>query len=697
MPVTLTEYGDVPMRFALSKLTLCLGLYSPFLFAGLDNVNSPLGDAQPIERIQVNGSKVNDATQTNAETEQLLKVAGIMNDPLAAVFSLPGVVYAGGDFGGMPAVRGSAPDDNALLIDGLPAGYLFHMFGNSVLNEALLQDFHLESGGFGAQYGNATGGVFSATLRDPKNQAIGGEAELSLLQMSTLVEGAINDEQSFYVAARQSTIQYFIKSGDELDDGIQIYQPPKSSDYQARYLFQVSPEQKITLTLTGANDSAKANISKASEQGRADPESVGDVRIDTAFANQQISYQYQLPAGHLLNVRYQRSSNTEDNLYGGDQFVSFKDTQQYFQVQSRWLITDQHQLETGIERSQRDGDYRFDVIPYFCTDHQPDCFAQRGERIQADDKLKYQTNSAFLQHYWQWNDYLSSVVGVRYDSQNYTDEDFLQPRAEISLQMTPEQRWFVRAGRYSRLADLEKSLPVLGNRHLKQPTANHYVLGQEWQFAENWSFNSEMYLKKLQKLPLGLTAQDADQALNYSNDSAGRAHGIELLLKKQKNNGDWYGWTSLSWSKAERTDLRRNITSEYYLDTPMVANMVVAYPYSDEWDFSARLTVRSGAKYTPIIGSKPNPYYPDYQVAVYGELNSETLPVYHRLDLQAEQQGSLFGLPVTYTYAILNVLNRKNVSGYFLQKAKAGESPAYSIEAEENLGMFPSVGLKMMF
>ena len=683
------------MRFAFSRLTLCLGLCSPLLLSAAETAKPD--PVSPIERIQVNGSALPAASQTNDETEQLLKVAGIMNDPLAAVFSLPGVVYAGGDFGGMPAVRGSSPDDNAFLIDGLPAGYLFHMFGNSVFNEALLHDFHLDSGGFGAQYGNATGGVFSATLRDPKQQDIGGEAELSLLQMSALVEGAVTDDQAFYLAARQSTVQLFVKSGDELDDGVKIYQPPKSNDYQARYLFQLSPEQKLTLTLTGASDSARANISKASEQGRTDPESVGDVRIDSAFANQQLSYQYQHPAGHQLQLRYQHSSNSEDNQYGGDQFVSYKDEQQFLQLQSRWQLTAAQRLEAGVERSQRDADYRFDVIPYYCTDHQADCFAQRGDRIKAKDQLRYNTDSAFLQHHWIWNQYLSSSVGLRYDQQDYTDESFLQPRAELSLQLTPQQRWFVRAGRYSRLADLEKSLPLLGNRQLKQPTATHYVLGQDWQFADNWNFSTELYLKKLQKLPLGLTDKDADQALHYSNDSEGQAYGTELLLKKQRSSGDWYGWASLSWSKAERTDLRRNLTSEYYLDTPLVANVVVAYPYDEKWDFSARLTVRSGAKYTPIIGNKPNPYYPDYRVAVYGELNSATLPVYHRLDLQAEQQGTLFGLPVTYTYAILNVLNRKNVSGYFLQKGKAGEMPEYHIEAEENLGLFPSVGLKVQF
>ena len=137
------------MRFNCSYLTLCLGLYSPlFVATAADGASATTEDSAKIERIQVNGSALPAASQTNDETEQLLKVAGIMNDPLAAVFSLPGVVYAGGDFGGMPAVRGSSPDDNAFLIDGLPAGYLFHMFGNSVFNEALLHDFHLDSGGF---------------------------------------------------------------------------------------------------------------------------------------------------------------------------------------------------------------------------------------------------------------------------------------------------------------------------------------------------------------------------------------------------------------------------------------------------------------------------------------------------------------------------------------------------------------------
>ena len=143
-------------------------------------------------------------------------------------------------------------------------------------------------------------------------------------------------------------------------------------------------------------------------------------------------------------------------MYGGDQTVEYEDDQQFLQLQSRWQLSSSQQLEAGVERSQREGDYRIDAIPYFCTDHQPDCFAQRGERIRTKDQLRYNTRSSFVQHHWQWNDYLSSALGLRYDKQDYTGEDFLQPRAELSLQLTPEQRWFVRAGQIGRASCRER-------------------------------------------------------------------------------------------------------------------------------------------------------------------------------------------------------------------------------------------------
>lgn len=654
--------------------------------------------AETTERLQIRGQKQSDLTEVTPQTAELLAVAGVMNDPLTAVFSLPGVVYADGDYGGQPAVRGSSPDDNAFLIDGLPAGYLFHIFGNSILNENLLQDFQLHPAAFGAQYGNAIGGVFAAKLRDPRAQALGGVADVSFLQSGLLLEGEITENQRFYTSWRQSNLHYFLGEGDELDDDVTLYQAPTSSDYQARYLWQPDQQHKLTLTAAGASDSAKLGIAKNSEQGRTDPDSIGDARLKTDFNSQLLQYLWQPDADYQLQLSLQQLNNQEDTGFGDQQFLQFKDKTRTLQLQNLWQFAADHRLELGLEQQQRDITYRFDLIPYFCTDHQPDCFAQRGERLQQQSKLSYRTDSAFITEHWQLTDDWLWQLGLRLEQQNYQQqkEKHALPRTSLSWQATAQLKLELKAGQYTQFGELDKKIPQLGNPQLQQPKANHVAFGVHYQLATDWSLHADSYLKKMTRLPLALTALDADQAKHYSNDSAGRAYGVELLLRKARSDG-WHGWASLSWSQADRTDLRRQVTTAYYLDTPLVANLVLNYQLNERWTLGGRLTLRSGAKYTPIIGSKPHPYQNGYRVAVYGAHNSATLPIYHRLDIQADYQSSLFGLPVTYSYAILNLLNRKNISGYYLMAGKDELAESYQLQAEENIGIFPSIGLKVQF
>lgn len=687
-PTVIPRLTSLPSR--LSRLALCLSVIGT-AYATPMAVTTSADDSQ-IERISVQGRRINN--QMSEPTRELLNVAGSMHDPMAAVFSLPGVVYGGGDYGSLPAVRGSSPSDNAFLIDDMPAGYLFHMFGNSIFQENLLQDFELDAAAFSSQYGNATGGVFRATLRNPKTGALQGEAELSGLQAGMLVEGSINDQQSFFVSARRSTLDLFMKKGDELDDGISIYKPPVSDDYQARFLWQPSVNQLFTVTLLGASDQARINISKSSEQGRTDPETVGDASLSTSFDNQQLHYQLNT---NLMrwDLRYQHSNQQQTQRFGRDQFVDVQDEQHQAKLENHWQWTDAQMLISGVEWTQRDADYAFDIIPYYCTDHQADCFDQRGERVQDRDTLRNTLYSGYLQHQWQFANSWQIEVGVRVDKQRRTDEQFVQPRAKLMWELNDNHQLYWQAGRYSQQADVEKTLPLLGNPKLEQPRAIHYLMGHQWQLSSAWQFRTELYRKYLQALPRAMTDLDTDNALHFSNDASGVAEGVELLLKKQKQDLDWYGWASFSYSRSNRTDERLQQTARYHLDTPLVANLVFAMPLDELWDLSARLTVRSGARYTPIIGKKPNPYVPGHQVAVYGELNSAKLPVYHRLDVQAEYKTDISGYDTRLTLAVINLINRKNVSGYFLQQSTDGTR--YDITPEEDIGIMPSLGIKVKF
>ena len=139
-------------------------------------------------------------------------------------------------------MRGSGPQDNEFLIDFLPTGYLFHIYGDSIIDENLLHDFGLQAAGFGPQYGNATGAVFDISLRDPRPQPIRPTIELSLWRAAALVEAAITENQAFYASYRQSLIQHFLPSDD--DDGITVNKHPKTKDYPFKYQWRIDPDHR---------------------------------------------------------------------------------------------------------------------------------------------------------------------------------------------------------------------------------------------------------------------------------------------------------------------------------------------------------------------------------------------------------------------------------------------------------------------
>jgi len=168
------------------------------------------------------------------------------------------------------------------------------------------------------------------------------------------------------------------------------------------------------------------------------------------------------------------------------------------------------------------------------------------------------------------------------------------------------------------------------------------------------------------------------------------------LVRRERESG-WFGWASLSWSQSQRTDDLTNTTADYYLDTPLVANVVVNYELNERWDFGLRFTLRSGAKYTPIVGLRENPDYEDNFLPEYGELNAKTLPVYHRLDLEANYKTTYWGYDAKWTWAVINAMAQKNVSGYYYEPEDGDTLTEYNISGEEDIGIFPYVGLKMTF
>jgi len=678
--------------FFLTTSIIPLQTYAFTPTNSLKNIDKP---DKNTEIIIVEGRRNQALSEVTPETEKLLKIAGLDHDPLSSVYSMPGVVYAGGDAGGEPAIRGSSPDDNAFYIDDLPSGYIFHLFGDSIFNENVVRDFSLAPAAFGSQYGNATGGVFDIKLRDPRDQDLTTTLDMSLLKASVMVEGGIAKNHAFYLAYRRSLLHLFLPEGDE-DEGYTIFKAPESDDYQGKYQWLIGVQQKLTFSITGASDVGGINISAESESGRVDPDSIGDLKIKTRFDSQSVSWQYYGDNQRVMHFTMGHTAENQKELFGQGQFIDIE-TEIYnarFLYQIDWF--DSHKLITGIDFKKESSEYAYDTIPYYCTDHDRDCERKKGDRITDIDTLKNTNLGVYVNDQWSLTKEVMLDVGLRAEHNSYTDQKFVHPRVALYWYATNNLTFNTKVGTYSRLPDIETALRKIGNPNIKSPKATHYAMGFEYNVNGIWQTSLDIYYKDLNDMARSTKEGDANENLRYTNQLSGSAQGVEWVIKREEQNG-WYGWASLSWSKSDRTDDKTLVTTTYYLDTPLLANIVANYQLNERWDFGLKLSVRSGQKYTPIIGLYNNPDHAGYYLPQYGELNSKTLPVYHRLDLQANYKTSYFGKDAQWSFALLNALGSDNISGYYYAPDGKETLNTYTIEGEKGMEMFPSIGLKMQF
>ncbi|MFC3120885.1 TonB-dependent receptor plug domain-containing protein [Agaribacter flavus] len=649
-----------------------------------------------IEKIHVRGSRNSPSTEPTEETQRLLATAGIDNDPLAAIFSLPGVVYGGGDYGGEPAIRGSSPDDNAFFVDDSPVEYIFHLFGDSIFNKNLVRSFDLYSAAYGAAYSDATGGVFDVKLRDPRHQNIKTTLDASFLKVGVFTEGSVTNNQAFYFSYRHSLLQLFFPEGDE-DEGVKVFEAPISDDYQGKYQWLIGDSHKITFSLGGASDKLGLSFSEQSEEGRTDPDIVGDAFGKTAFDSQSIRWDFFPNRQYQFSSLVSHVSETQNEYFGDNQFIDVDENTWLFRTYLKTNRFKRHGLKAGLDIEKRKVDYSINLIPYFCTEQTNNCVDQKGDRIQDRDTLDIAIMSGYIEDTWTLHPDWQLTSSLRAEKENYSDSRYIMPRVRLNWMPRNDLRFHFRAGKYSQLQEAEYTVRLLGNPDLKPIESSQLAVGTNWSIDDLWSLSAEAYFKDIIHYPRAIELDKDIAQRRYTNDVSGEAKGLELLLEKAKGNQDWHTWLSVSWSTSDRTDEITRVTNRYQLDTPVVINWVYNIDLSDSWSLGLRYTFRSGARYSPIIAIKQNPDFPDNFLPVYGELNSRQLPNYSRLDLQADYVTRYYGYDATWTFALINALASDNISGYYYEAKEGDTLSNYTIGAEEGIGVFPSFGFSISF
>jgi hypothetical protein len=658
-----------------------------------------------VEEVRVTGQRtLQDFTEIDPDAEKLFNTAGTLGDPLTGVLTLPGVTTIS-DSAIRPAVRGSGPGDNTFLIDGIPVRYIFHRFGNSIFDDHLIHSFDFYPGAYGSAYSGAIGAVMDVTLRDPANKPFTTTANLSFLRAGVLVESGIGDDQAFYASYRESLIHLFYDEDKLKENGIDINSQPIADDYQAKYSWNISEGNSLSFVAAGASDTATATFNENSNEALKDPDFLGKADLTEKFDSGGFQFRsLDSTRASELYIALNHTKESSDFDYGTSQFERAATERTIFRTDYSAPV-ENHRILTGaiIEDAANTLDLDAKIRP--CAFFVPECTTVNAERVSLSEEFDIQTRELYAEDHWDVTGSLALTYGAHYSVTDYIDESFLEPRLRIVYRTATDWELSAATGRYHQLPELLEIAPGVGNPDLKHSKSDHYVLGVARLYS-GWSWKAEAYYKEMWDLALALSEDsDADFRRNYSNDATGEAYGVELFLNKDLTK-NWYGWISLSLSETRRVDERTGMERDFDYSKPLIFN-IVGNRESDngQWLFGFKWSLQSGSLYTPIVDVKPNKENPDVMEPVYGELNSERMPTYQRLDLRLERKFDPLWGEWSWYVDLINTFNRENIEGYYYAPNEVhvegspprGFGPNVPVVADKGLRFFPSIGAEFTF
>lgn len=633
-----------------------------------------------------------DESKKSLSQEEFLTLPGANGDPVKAVQNLPGVNRSSG-FSSNVVIQGSAPQDTRYNIDEHEIPLVFHFGGlTSVIMPEAVKDVDYFSAGYGAEYSNALGGIVSLKTREPELEGRDSKGFffIDTLKSGALYEKQIDDSSKILVSGRYSYIGFVLKQVLKDNESINLTVAPDFADFTSIYSKKLSNEENFKLVTVISRDTLEFVFSEPLKQ---DPSLRGGFKNETLFWRLIPQYRRKLD----------ESSQYKVSLGVGQDSIMVELGKNYFQLQSlpvslrgeyEHKFSDHWISQWGIDTTWTD--VKVDLrLP------SPSGAGGVSNPISSSEvkSLDTRAQGVNLGLYWRnelkASDHWSYIPAIRYDDFSFTKEHLLAPRLTVRKQIDESLTLKFATGLYFQAPRPQESAENFGNPDLKSSQAVHAALGFDKDFRQQskdgWQWSSGLFYRDFSKLVVS-TSSLVNRGGTlvpevYSNEGKGFARGVETQVKY--NEGVWKGWVSYTLSESRRSDpTRSNYLFEY--DQTHNLNLVAAYDYGNNWQFSGRFRYVTGNPFTPIRGSvfdSDNDVYMPLRGGFYSERRTD----FTQLDLRFDKKLIYDTKIWSFYIDIQNVLNTKNVEDVRY---------SYDYSQQENitgLPLLPSIGVKGEF
>ena len=649
------------------------------------------------EMLGVKGSQM---SAVDIPIEQIKAVPAMFGetDVLKALQLLPGVM-AGAEATAGLYVRGGNPDENLLLLDGVPVYNVNHMFGMfSVFNPDAIKNVTLYKGSFPAHYYGRLSSVVDIRMKDGDMEKYHGNVSIGLISSKFNIEGPIiKGKTSFNFSARRTYSDLLLNAAlwlnqkldytnaEDMSMGYYFYDlnlkvNHKFSDNDRLYLSWYSGDDDIFFNYRGSGGETVNKTKLDWRWGNTVAAARWNhVITPKLFMDMSTNYtQYRHKMG--INIRETDKANKKENTTG----IRMKSGIYDYSLRTDFHWSPSSRQDIRIGGSYTHHKFRPDVSEIYIADKDAKSDSTKTYDLGSKDVIAHEAQ-LYVEDDIEISHIIKANLGAGYAAFDVNGRFYnsIEPRLSARFLVTDDLSF--KCG----YAYMTQYVHLLSNNTINLPTdlwvpvtdkitpehSHQWAVGAAYSLEGIADFTLEGYYKTMTNL---LEYKEGSTYLSGRTDwqdkvvmGDGWSYGIELMA--QRSVGKLNGWISYTWSRTQRRFDRPGMvlnagrTFDAKYDRRHKVDITCNYKFNDKFDMSATWLLESGN-----CGTLYTQYYDSQPLLIQGETDAKTLGYYenrnnlrlnpsHRLDLSFNWHRKFNDrLKRTFNLSIYNAYNNRN-------------------------------------
>tara|TARA_B100000579_G_scaffold137603_1_gene111694 strand:- start:14238 stop:16616 length:2379 start_codon:yes stop_codon:yes gene_type:complete len=691
--------------------------------------------ASELNEVKLFGEKsIVEKTETSVidlPIKQVFKIPALLGevDVLKAIQLLPGVQSSEGTSGFY--VRGGGPDQNLILLDGVPVYNAAHLGGLfSIFNPDAIKNIRLTKGGFPARFGGRLSSVLEIDMKEGNMKKLKSDITIGLISSKFTFEGPIiKDRTSFIISARRTYADLIVRPFIPENTNLNMY----FYDLNMKINHKISNKDRIFLSSYLGRDQFgvdyeenENDYSDALKFGLGYGNITSTLRWNHLFNNKLFSNTTLTYSRYAFDTDFGVNSTT--NTLTGNEiydigFGYISGIKDYAgRIDFDYSPNPIHNLKFGYSYTYHHffpGETSLNLnfsTPDSLANFTLDTLLNFSERINAQEMFAYLEDNVKI------TDRLKANIGIHCGYYSL-DKFSLQPRFSA--------RYLLNENASIKLsyADMKQNIHLLSNSSVGFPSdlwlpaidsvpsqSSKQIAASVNTILEGFDFlhpilneNSklelsiEAYYKTMSNLityKAGYSNLESTESWENSIETGGKgeSYGLELFLqKKTGRTTGWIGYT-LSWTNRQFENINFGQWYPYKYDRRHDFALVFSHKINEKWDISTTWTYGTGNAITFPQAMYLGQPYSEWGnnnmidlVESYGERNSTRLNAYHRLDIGLTHHKQKKYYERIISFGAYNAYNRKNPFFAYLSHDENGNRVAKQVSL---FPIIPSISLR---